>query len=143
MIVYFLQEVVDIKCSILSEKSAVNAFLIELKMILCGNDFDIEEDLLLIKSWKEKMKYSTPYTLVDLEYDSHDVVERLRELTLQEYSETLVDRQNDNPPFLFVFGKEIAGRQVYIKLKIKNERRRKVLCLSFHYAEYQMKFPYA
>lgn len=133
----------NIKRSILSEKSSVKAFLMDLKMILCSDEFDIEENLLLIKSRKDKMKYSTPFTLVDLEYDSCDVVERLKELTLQEYSETLVDRQNDNPPFLFVFGKEIAGRQVYIKLKIKNERKRKVLCLSFHYAEYQMKFPYA
>ena len=45
--------------------------------------------------------------MVDLEYDIEDVVERLRELTVGEYSETLVDKDDINPPLLFVFGKII------------------------------------
>ncbi|MBQ9886283.1 MAG: hypothetical protein IJM37_05435 [Lachnospiraceae bacterium] len=45
--------------------------------------------------------------------------------------------------FNIVFGKNINDKMVYIKLKIKGEARRKVLCLSFHYAEYDMNFPYA
>lgn len=80
--------------------------------------------------------------MVDLDYDESDIVERLKELTLDEYSETLIDKDDDKPPLLFVFGKDINNRLVYIKLKIKGEKSKKVLCLSFHYAKHTMPFPY-
>ena len=79
---------------------------------------------------------------IDLEYDAGDVVERLKELTIKEYSETLVDKDDLNPPLLFVFGKDINDRQVYIKLKLKTEPKEYVLCVSFHYAEHEISFPY-
>lgn len=131
--------------SIRSEKKAVADFLKELNMILRSKYFNIDKNLILIKSKKEKDRemYSTPYTLADLDYDASDVVARLKELTIKEYSETLFDKDDDKPPLLFVFGKDIHARQVYIKLKIKGEANRKILCLSFHYAEKRMAFPYA
>ena len=131
-----------IKISIQSQKTVVKAFLEELKEILGDEDFDIDKNLLIIRSRKDEIEYSTNYTLVDLEYDSFDVVERLKELTVVEYSETLIDKDDDKPPLLFVFGKDINNKLVYIKLKIKGETDKKVLCLSFHYAKYDMKFPY-
>ena len=135
-------EVIIIKISIQSQKTVVKAFLEELKEILGDEDFDIDKNLLIIRSRKDEIEYSTNYTLVDLEYDSFDVVERLKELTVAEYSETLIDKDDDKPPLLFVFGKDINNKLVYIKLKIKGETDKKVLCLSFHYAKYDMKFPY-
>ena len=88
------------------------------------------------------MYYSTPYTLVDLEYDVEDVVDRLKELKLEEYSETKIDRDDSHPPLLFVFGKNINNQLVYIKLKIKEKHRKHVVCVSFHYAKEKMTFPY-
>ena len=131
-----------IKIPIQSQKTVVKAFLEELKEILGDEDFDIDKNLLIIRSRKDEIEYSTNYTLVDLEYDSFDVVERLKELIVAEYSETLIDKDDDKPPLLFVFGKDINAKLVYIKLKIKGETDKKVLCLSFHYAKYDMKFPY-
>ena len=66
-----------------SKKREVIAFLDELKSILENADFDIDTDLTLISKKKqgEDQKYSTPYTLLDLDYDTEDVVERLKELT--------------------------------------------------------------
>lgn len=81
--------------------------------------------------------------MVDLNYDTSDIVDRLKELTTKEYSETLMDKDDVNPLLLFVFGKDINGKQIYIKLKIKENEKRHVLCVSFHYAEEKMKFPYA
>ena len=133
---------ITIKIPIRSEKKAVKAFLEELKEVLEAGDFNIDNNLLIIKSSKDEIQYSTNYTMADLEYDSSDVVERLKELTVSEYSETLYDKDDDKPPLLFVFGKDISGRFVYIKLKIKGETTRKVLCLSFHYARHDMEFPY-
>ncbi len=72
-----------------------------------------------------------------------DVVNRLKELTVEEYFETKVDKDDLNPPLLFVFGKDINGKLIYVKLKIKGDQQKSVLCVSFHYAKDKMTFPYA
>ncbi|MBR2948520.1 MAG: hypothetical protein IKC46_01515 [Lachnospiraceae bacterium] len=137
-------EVFYIFLSIQSKKGEVDAFLEELKLLLESADFDLDTDFILIsKKKREDEKYSTPYTLLDLDYDIKDVAERLKELTTEEYSETKIDKDDLNPPLLFVFGKDINGKLVYIKLKLKGESRKRVLCVSFHYAKEQMTFPYA
>ena len=63
-----------------SKKKEVIAFLDELKSILESADFDIDTDLTLISKKKqgEDQKYSTPYTLLNLDYDREDVAERLK-----------------------------------------------------------------
>ena len=130
----------------ISKRHEVVDFLEEMKAFLEGNDFDIDHDLILIKKKKpDDEEHSTPYTLLDLEYSSEDVVNRLKELTVAEYSETKIDKDDLNPPLLFVFGKDINRRLVYVKLKIKKKEnlRKHILCVSFHYAKEKMKFPYA
>ena len=131
--------------SMQSKKSEVLMFLDELKSILYSQHFNSDTDLALIRKKKKDadQKYSTPYTLLDLDYDANDVVDRLKELTIEEYSETKIDRDDLNPPLLFVFGKDINNQLVYVKLKIKGEQHRHVLCVSFHYAKEKMTFPYA
>ena len=127
-----------------SKKGEVAAFLEELKMFLEKGDFNIDTDFILIrKNKKDDMEHSTPYTLLDLDYDIEDVVDRLKELTVEEYSETKIDKYDLDPPLLFVFGKNINRKRIYIKLKIKGDQKRHVLCVSFHYAKDKMKFPYA
>lgn len=146
MIAKPLREVIFIFLSRISKRQEVVAFLEELKAFVKGNDFDIDHDLILIKKKKvDEEEYSTPYTLLDLDYNSEDVVNRLKELTVAEYSETKIDKDDLNPPLLFVFGKDINRRLVYVKLKIKKKEnlRKHILCVSFHYAKEKMKFPYA
>ena len=144
MIVYILREVSGIFLSIQSKKREVIAFLEELKGLLGKEDFNIDSDLILIRKKKpDDEEHSTPYTLLDLDYDTWDVAERLKEMTVAEYSETKIDKNDLDPPLLFVFGKDINRRLVYVKLKIKGDQRRRVLCVSFHYAREPMKFPYA
>ena len=107
-------------------------------------DFNIDTDFILIrKNKKDDLEHSTPYTLLDLDYDIKDVADRLKELTVEEYSVTKIDKDDLEPPLLFVFGKEINRKLVYIKLKIKGDQKRYVLCVSFHYAKNKMRFPYA
>ena len=137
-----IMEVVAIKIPIRSEKRAVKAFLDELKEVLGSEDFNIDNNLLIIKASKDEIEYSTNYTMIDLDYDPSDVVERIKKLTIAEYSETLMDKDDDKPPFLFVFGKDINSKLIYIKLKIKGKITKRVLCLSFHYAKHNMEFPY-
>ena len=121
------------KVSIRSEKQAIKVFLEELKDILMNKDFDVDNNLTVISSEKseEKEKFSTPYTLLDLEYDTYDIVDRLKELELGDYSETLFDKDDNNPPLLYVFGKNINFKQVYIKLKIKGEGQKRYYVYHF------------
>lgn len=116
-----------------------------MKTLLEKDDFNIDTDFTLIRKSKQgdSRRFSTPYTLVDLDYDTEDIVDRLKELTAEEYSETKIDKDDLDPPLLFVFGKNINNKLVYIKLKIKGDQQRHVLCVSFHYAKEQMSFPYA
>lgn len=144
LIVNTLREVIDIFLSTQSKKREVIAFLEELKGILGKEGFNIDSDLVLInKNKPDDEEHATPYTLLDLDYDTWDVVERLKELTVSEYSETKIDKDDLNPPLLFVFGKNINSKLVYVKLKIKGDQKRHVVCVSFHYARDPMKFPYA
>lgn len=137
--------VVSIFLSYTSKKKEVQDFLCRLKLLLEKEDFDIYEDFTLIRTKKkgDDTKYSTPYTLLDLDYDICDVIERLKELEITEYSETKIDKDDVNPPILFVFGKIIDNKLVYVKLKIKGYQQRQVVCVSFHYAKEEMTFPYA
>ena len=105
-----MPEVKDIKNPILSDKKDVKKFLDELKAIINDVSFDSNDDLIIIKSSKDEVQYSTRYTLFDLDYDTVDVVDRLKELTVSDYSETLIDKDDDKPPLLFVFGKDINNR---------------------------------
>ena len=138
-------EVIPIFLSTQSKKREVVAFLDELQKLLERENFDINTDITLIikKKQGEDQRYSTPYTLLDLDYDIEDVVNRLKELTVEEYSETKIDTDDVNPPLLFVFGKDINGKIIYIKLKIKGNQQKYVLCVSFHYAKDKITFLYA
>lgn len=137
-------EVIRIFLSYQSKKREIVAFLDELHRLLEGEDFDINIDLYLVSKKKQgdEQKFSTPYTLLDLDYDAEDVVERLKELKVEEYSETKIDKDDVAPPMLFVFGKDINGKLIYVKLKIRNQKNQ-VVCVPFHYAKNKMKFPYA
>ncbi len=133
----------NIKNRIRSDKRDVMAFLEKLRKIMEHSHFDIDKDLTLIRARKRgREKYSTPYTLLDLDYDISDVADRLMELTVGDYSETVIDKDDDNPPLLFVFGKQVNNKQVYIKLKIKGDPPSHIVCVSFHYAEHDVVFAY-
>ena len=115
LIVKLLVEVIIIFLSTQSSKREVSAFLEELKVFLKEDDFDIDTDFVLIrKNKKDDMVHSTTYTLLDLDYDIEDVVDKLKELTVEEYSETKIDKDDMNPPLLFVFGKNINKKLIYI-----------------------------
>lgn len=69
MIVYKL-EVIRIFLSYQSKKREIVAFLDELHRLLEGEDFDINTDLYLVSKKKQgdEQKFSTPYTLLDLDF---------------------------------------------------------------------------
>ena len=124
-------EVIIIKIPIQSTKKDVKIFLNELMTILNSQNFNEDNDLIIIKSTKDDIQFSTGYLMLDLDYDTSDIVERLKELTLAEYSETLIDKDDSNPPLLFVFGKSIDNKLVYIKLKSKEIHQKRYYVYHF------------
>ena len=107
-----------------------------MKDVIDDPNFSIEKNFF----WNSKIENKS--TLLDLDYDLYDVVKILSELDIQNYSETVFDSDNDNPPLLFVFGKEITKKEVYIKIKVRANPKRKIVCVSFHWAQHTMLYPY-
>ena len=131
----------------ISTQEEVNKFLKELKEIISSNNFNVEKDLdIILKKKNENLldPYTTQNTLLTLNFDKYDIVDTLKSLTDRDYIETGNDIKNNQLPKLYIFGKEIHGRVIYIKIKIRDKINHKMFCISFHFARYPLtKFPYA
>lgn len=125
-------------------KHEVKSFINELKELVNNDRFDIDSDFVFINTTKasDDYLYSTRFTLLDLEYDSYDVLDKLLELKTEEYSESVLDKDDSNPLWLHVFGKKINNKLIYIKIKIRSSDNKQIVCVSFHYAKNNMSFPY-
>jgi hypothetical protein len=82
--------------------------------------------------------------LIELGFTMRNVIDEILSLTVADYSEgPLRDHNHPQTGDLWVFGKEIEGREIYIKLKLA---RRSALviarCISFHDAEQPMEYPF-
>lgn len=119
-----------------SKRAEIENVLKEVRSIFESEQPEKMDNLYLIITTK------TQDTLLDLNFDVRDVIKELTSLELCNYSETLLDKDNNNPPKLYVFGKEIKGKEVYIKFKIREMESKKVICVSFHYSEHKMKYRY-
>ncbi len=121
-----------------SSKGAVQTFLIELKTILNRKD----SKLIIIERDDKKSGYNLSDCRAELGIDNNDIKEYLKGLTLHNYIETCDDEKNLKSKEYYIFGLEIKNKEIYIKIKIQSYDKRIVLCMSFHYAEYKLKFPY-
>lgn len=130
------------KLSSIQSRKYILGILKKLHAFIDSESFDPETDLEIVRSKKKDPKFSTTQTMSDFDYDASDVAACLRKLTIEKYSETLIDIDDPEPPYLFVFGDEINNRQIYIKLKIKEKTHKHILCVSFHYAKWKMRFPF-
>lgn len=123
--------------NIVSNRKEIEKLLEKLHSITSENNFDEDcSQLTLINNKK------TSNTLLDLDFDSNDIVDVLKSLKLCNYSETLIDKNDDNPPLLYVFGKLIKDKEIYIKFKIRERQKKCIICVSFHYSEHKMHYPY-
>lgn len=122
-------------------RSDIQRFLTSIKSSLSDENFDVDDDFILIKSNKDDIEYSTLYTLLDLEFDVYDVVNVLKSLEVEDFSEIKIDEDDPDPPLLYVFGKFINKREIYIKIKYRNSADlNQVICVSFHYAKWKMSY---
>ena len=134
--------------SITCEKKRIQTFLKQMKEILYADAFNIDRDFVfqMKRSRDDANDDCTNQATVNaLGYTRHDIVEELKGLELSHYSESVIDDVVVDS-FLHIFVKEIAGRQVYIKIRLKRRTERPgeyVYCISFHFARYKIShFPF-
>jgi hypothetical protein len=129
-----------------SPKEEVIKFLLELKKVISNRDFDVNKDLDVILKKKNENSldpYTTQNTLLKLDFDKNDIADTLKKLSVEEYIETGKDRKDISSPEFYIFGKEVQGNLIYIKIKIRDKINHKVFCVSFHFARYPISnFPY-
>ena len=101
-------------------KEAVESFLLKAHEILKDISFDIHKNFYLQRlrtSYSENNLYTNESTLFELNYDN---------------------QPGKTKPF-YCFIKNINGKQVYIKFKISEVKNKQVFCVSFHFAEFNVK----
>ncbi len=79
-------------------------------------------------------------TLIDLEISRIDRNDILQALEVKDYSEGPLSEVLYKGADMWVFGKMIKGKEVYIKITL-GTMGSNVICISFHIAEHAMHFP--
>lgn len=129
-----------------SPKEEIINFSLELQKIISHKEFDVNRDLdIILKKKNENFldPYTTQNTLLKLDFDKNDIADTLKKLSVEEYIETGKDRKDISSPEFYIFGKEVQGNLIYIKIKIRDKINHKVFCVSFHFARYPISnFPY-
>jgi hypothetical protein len=78
-----------------------------------------------------------------LGFNQIDVENVLLSLTKKEYCEGPVSDDKGRPDSVWIFGQNIDGHDVYIKLVImEKKKRKKVICISFHESTSPLFYPY-
>ncbi|MCC5938304.1 MAG: hypothetical protein JJU34_13585 [Lunatimonas sp.] len=103
-----------------------------------------------LKDFKEKMKFwdvlfrdergKNTQALVDLELRPIDRKTILEALETKDYSEGPLEETLYGGADMWVFGKSIKKKEVYIKITM-GATASSVICISFHLAEHKMNYP--
>lgn len=114
----------------MASKDEIKAFL---------QDFHIKMDIWGIVIRDDRGKNTQ--TLFDLEITKDYRNKVLKSLIVEDYSEGPKEEKLYGGAAMWVFGKIIKGKEIYIKITM-GVSGAKVICISFHIAEYQMTYPY-
>ncbi len=79
--------------------------------------------------------------LIDLEISPSKRTEIVRNIKAINYSEGPMGNLLHGGPDMWVFGKEVKGNEVYIKISM-GYLNLSVICISFHIAEHKMMYPF-
>lgn len=103
-----------------------------------------------LKEFKEKMKFwdvlfrddrgKNLQALIDLELRPIDRNKILETLKPEDYSEGPHNEKLYGGAEMWVFGKTIKNKEVYIKITM-GAKNSSVICISFHLAQHKMNYP--
>jgi hypothetical protein len=103
------------------------------------NDFKFKLDFYGIFFRDDRGKNAQ--TLADLEITSNDRIEILKTLEVEDYSEGPKPERLYGNADMWIFGKIVKEREIYIKISMGLPNS-KTLCISFHFSEFDMAFPF-
>jgi len=94
---------------------------------------------ILIRS--DRASNKNTLTLLELEISYTEVKKILGELTCEDYSEGPIPDSLYHISDMWVFGKTIKKREVYIKIQLGHPNSQ-TICISFHFSAYKMTYPF-
>ncbi|MHC1780180.1 MAG: toxin [Bacteroidales bacterium] len=80
-------------------------------------------------------------TLLDLEISPAQRTLSIRSLKIEDYSQGPLDEKMHGILPMWVFGKSVKGKEVYIKISLGRENNPAV-CISFHISEHSIIYPF-
>ncbi|WP_297338469.1 hypothetical protein [Algoriphagus sp.] len=115
-----------------------------------NNKIKKEEVIKFLSSFREKRRTfeiifidrpKNKQSLLDLEIRPVDREKFIDQLTVEDFSEGPLPEDWYGSKEMWVFGKGIKGREVYIKICL-GAPNSNLICISFHIAAYPMKYPF-
>jgi len=103
------------------------------------SEFRTKMRIFQIIFWDDRGKNAQ--ALLDLEISSGKRKEIIEKLALEDYSQGPLEEQMIGIPPMWVFGKKVKETEVYIKISM-GRTNLQTICISFHPAEYYMKYPF-
>ena len=109
---------------------------------------DIEEELYAFRhSWDGRVRMSDKNrdTLTKLGITFQQRADEIRGLRSEHYVSGPEDDHDGSGAKVWIFGKEVDKKMIYIKLRVINQNKGKKYwkCMAFHFPEWELKRPYA
>lgn len=80
-------------------------------------------------------------SLLDLGITQLERLQVVKEIEVEDYSEGPVTDTLNHGTDMWVFGRDVKGEEVYIKISMGHPNA-KTICISFHIAEHPMSYPF-
>jgi hypothetical protein len=113
----------------MTDKNEVNRFLADFKAKLAIWHVVYRDD-----------RNKNAQTLLTLEITTAQRTDILKKLTADDYSDGPLEEKLCQGADMWVFGKQVKGKEVYIKITLGHAGA-SVICISFHIAEHKMNYP--
>lgn len=103
------------------------------------NQFNIKAQIFGIQFRNDRKKNRETLLLLDISPLQRELI--VKNLQVQDYVEGPVIDVLNKEGEMWVFGKDVKGREVYIKITLGYENGQ-TICISFHIAEHPLSYPF-
>ncbi len=103
------------------------------------DQFNIKAEVFGIRFRNDREKNQEALLLLDITPLQRELI--VKNLQVQDYVEGPVIDALNKEGEMWVFGKDVKGREVYIKITLGYENGQ-TICISFHIAEYPLIYPF-
>ena len=102
------------------------------------DQFNVKAEIFGIRFRDDRGKNREALLLLDISPLQREVI--VKNLNVQDYVEGPVIDELNKKGEMWVFGKDVKGHEVYIKITL-GQPNNSTICISFHIAEHKMNYP--